>query len=120
MDDAIIDDAPAPAVRRDLTTVEVDGELVIFDALTSEIHQLDRLGALIWPFLDGEGTLGELVLDLAAAFEAPVEQVRGDVLSLLTVLTEHRLIDGLQPDVDADARVRELDGPTYLVDPPAP
>lgn len=121
MDDvAPPDDSWSPAVRTDLHTEGIDGELVIFDPLTSEVHQLDPLGTIIWPFLDGEATVGELVLDLAAAFEVPEARVRDDLGTLLATLSEHRLIEGQQPEQVEQPALPELGSPSYLVDPPAP
>lgn len=120
MDEPLLDDAWRPAVRSDLTVVGIDGELVIFDPLTSEIHQLDPVAAIIWPFLDGEVAMGELVLDLADAFEVPVERVRGDLATLLELLCEHQLIEGMQPERGTSPAAPELGEPVYLVDPPAP
>ena len=43
--------------------------------------------------------MGELVLDLADAFEVPVERVRQDLVASLELLRGHRLLEGLQPEV---------------------
>lgn len=120
-DPAALDDSEAPAVRQDLTTSEIDGELVIFDPATSKIHQLDPLGTVIWHLLDGEASAGELVADLTAGFGVPETQVRTDLAELLANLREHDLLaTGSPPVASHPTEGVEPARPEYLVDPPAP
>jgi PqqD family protein of HPr-rel-A system len=118
---AAFDGAARPRVRTDLTTAEIDAELVVFDPLTAEIHQLDAVGSVIWPFLDGQATVDELVDDLASGFDVPTDRVRADLEALLESLQEHQLlVDETQP-VSAQMTERpEPRRPEYLIDPPAP
>lgn len=118
------DDAFAPAVKGDVETVTIDGERVVFNPQRGEVHQLNSIGTIIWEFLDGTATVGELVADLSDAFHVPPETVRGDLVSLLTQLDEHSLLVG-EDDRDnptsGDSPVAdEPPPPIYLVDPPAP
>ena len=123
------DDAFAPAVRPDVQTVTIDGERVVFDPQRGEVHQLNPIGSVIWEFLDGTATIGELVADLSDAFHVAPDTVHADLVTLLAQLDEHSLLvdeaDEDDDDVDdATGAQRGADheppSPTYLVDPPAP
>ncbi|HET7486625.1 MAG TPA: PqqD family protein [Acidimicrobiales bacterium] len=123
-----VDGSWAPRPAPELTTVEIDGEALLLDPRTDGVHQLDRLGSVIWQVLDGEATVDELVDDLAAAFAAPPEQVRHDLGDLLVGLRGIGALDGAGPPDwmlrDSPAPPAEGDDdlwrPSYLVDPPAP
>lgn len=119
--------APRPAPE--LVAVDVDGELLLLDPRTDGLHQLDRLGSIIWQVLDGEATVDELVGDLADAFEAEPGQVRLDLGELLADLRRAGALDGAPPPagalVGAGPAAAPVDDddlwrPSYLVDPPAP
>lgn len=116
------DDATMPAVRTDLSSAVIDGERVVYDPIRSEVHQLNPIGTIIWDFLDGSATVAELAADFADAFEVPTDQVRSDLLALLTSLEEHSLLqDGAIPaSKPPEPASAEPTQPEYLVDPPAP
>lgn len=113
---------PAPG----LVALELDGELVLLDPRTDGLHQLDRLGAIIWKVLDGKGSVDELVTDLAEAFGTPADVVRADLEELLTTMRSVGLLAGTDPPshlLVGSGDVPASDGiwrPEYLVDPPAP
>src|SRR5437763_16947120 len=118
------DDAFAPVVRPDVETVTIDGERVVFDPQRGEVHQLNPVGSVIWEFLDGTATIGELVADLSDAFHVAPDTVHADLASLLTQLDEHSLLVDADAVDDATGEEHGLPyqpaGPIYLVDPPAP
>lgn len=120
-DDAQEDDLRSPVVRSDVATAVLDAEVVIFDPLTSLVHQLNPVGSVVWQLLDGSATVSELVADLADGFEAPVEQVRRDVHDLLEMLAEQGLLaDGGPRSIPSSPAPPAPSDPAYLVDPPAP
>ena len=115
-----IDDATAPAPALGIEEIPLDDELVLYDHATGAVHALDRLATITWRCLDGTTTVGELVADLADAFGADEEVVRGDVTGLLVQLAAKNLIgpgDERPPPVAPDERA---DGRRLLVDPPDP
>lgn len=93
--------------------------MVIFDPRTAKVHQLDPVGTIVWQLLDGEVTLGELVVDLAEVFKTPEAQVRADLAKLFEDLNEHSLIDS-QSESTASPSKTLGEQPAYLQDPPAP
>ena len=126
--DELFAGAARPRPADGLVTYEVDDELLILDPRVDRLHQLDRLGTIIWSVLDGEATVDELVEDLADAFGVEPDLVRHDLGELLRDLDGLGLLDGSNapgrstPPVESDTGPPD-DGlwrPTYLVDPPAP
>ena len=110
-----------PAVRSDVATANIDGDMVIFDPTSSLVHQLNAVGSVVWQLLDGTATVAALVTELSEWFEVPVQQVRRDVHDLLDMMAEHGLLaevsDSPTPTVPTE---HHADKPAYLVDPPAP
>lgn len=68
-----------PKVRSDLTVVELDGEAVVYNDDTCELHHLNATAALVFSLLDGGGTIEELAADLAAAFSIPQGEMEGQL-----------------------------------------
>lgn len=115
------DDTWAPAVRSDVETAVIDGEMVIFDPTSSLVHQLNAIGSVVWQLLDGSSTVAELVADLAEVFEVPTEQVWSDVRQLLNMMGEQDLLaDTDQRSSPTPWKQHHADEPNYLVDPPTP
>lgn len=110
-----------PQVRQDLSVADLDGELVIYNPVTYAVHHLDRVGSLMWPFLDGSATLDELATDVADAFSVPVDVASADLTTLLEDLRHRRLVAGDEPEPRGDVRDADAaEHPSYLSDPPAP
>jgi PqqD family protein of HPr-rel-A system len=120
VDTELEDDGWAPAQRLDLSVLELDGELVIFDPLTTEVHQLNAIGTVIWSLLDGRATVDVLVQELAEGFNVPPDRVRQDVTGLLEELAEHKLLAHTPPMAPESGSRGAVPEPRYLVDPPAP
>lgn len=58
----------APARRDDLTSVELDGEMVVYAHGT--LHKLDSVATMLWNSFDGATTLDVLADELAAIYSA--------------------------------------------------
>ena len=54
--------------------------------------QLDPIGDAILSELDGIRSMGAIVSDLAARYNAPPDQIAGDVRDFLTGLIERRMV----------------------------
>ncbi|MCQ0968990.1 pyrroloquinoline quinone biosynthesis peptide chaperone PqqD (plasmid) [Paracoccus sp. TK19116] len=54
---------------------------------------LDPIGAAILDRVDGERDLDGIVVDLAAAYDAPADVIRGDVEAFLSDLADKRLLE---------------------------
>lgn len=79
-----------------LEWVEVEGEVVAWNAEAAELHRLDPIATLVFQLCDGRTDLGQTVVELAEAFDQPRQRVEADVLGCASQL--HR--DGLVVEVD--------------------
>lgn len=120
-----------PRPRATVHSVELDGELILFDPVTGGLHALDPIGALVWTGLDGRATAGQVAAELSEAFGADPEVVRADVVALLRGLGRAGLLRGVAgaqgPRWNALSRPRvalfdrrwvAVDGHRFLEDPP--
>lgn len=103
----------SPRRRPEVESVDVEGELVLWDPAGRSVHRLDPVGSLLWPFLDGESTVEELAADAAAVWSIPVDAAETAICALVEQLDEAGLLGGA---VDVEPRP----SPAYLVDPPSP
>jgi hypothetical protein len=106
---------PRPAT--DVVDVEIEGERVIYRPTLDRVACLDRVGAVVWTFLDGSGTVADLGADVADAFGVDVETATRDLTALLDDLESQGFLDRaghLPPIEQQDVR------PGFLADPPSP
>lgn len=106
------DDPPRPV--ESVHAVELDGELVLYNAATNRAARLDPRASLIWRVLDGTVTVAELVDDLSDVFETDRDVVRVDVASMLAELHD---LGFLAP---AEAPTASTAEDHVLPDPPSP
>jgi hypothetical protein len=88
--------------------VEMVGDERIVIGGPSQVMVLNPSAALVFQFLDGEGTLGELAADIADALGTDPEQVGADVVEFARQLAWAGLLEGITfpepefPDMDTD------------------
>jgi PqqD family protein of HPr-rel-A system len=83
-----------PKARDDLEVVEIDGEAVVYDERTGNLHHLNPTAALVLAVCDGTATIRELAGDLAAEFGEPPDRLERDVRTLLRRFRLGGLLDG--------------------------
>lgn len=88
-----IADSACPRLPRGvrLTHNEAQGGWLLL--APERVFKADQVSAEILKRCTGEATLAAIVDDLAAAFNAPRERVRGDVVKLLGGLVEKKLLE---------------------------
>jgi len=88
--------------RREVVTVEIDGDAVVYDELRETTHLLNPTGAIVWRLLDGETRLDELSADLAEVFGVGVEEVLADVVALVHELGQRGLLEHVAAECAED------------------
>ena len=81
-----------PKVRPDLTIVELDGEAVVYDEDTTDLHHLNPTATVVLGLCDGESTLKEISTDISLAFGAPIEEVEPQVRNLIRNFRQVKLL----------------------------
>lgn len=100
-----------PYVRTDLDVVDLDGESVVYDPRTREVHYLNHSAALVFALCDGTTTMKEMADAIADVYEAPLDEVEKQVRSTVRRLRRGGLLEssGAQTTVEpAQADHREL------------
>ncbi len=105
-----------PTRRADVDAVDVDGELVLWDPRSRRVHQLDPVGSLLWPFLDGGPSIADLADDVAEVWGVPTADAEAAVAGLVEQLRAASLL----VDLDEGGAPTPPPAPTHLVDPPSP
>lgn len=57
------------------------------------VLMLDQIGVAVLYRVDGAATVTQIAADLAAAYDAPEDVIKGDVIAYLADLAEKRLVD---------------------------
>jgi hypothetical protein len=82
-----------PKVRDGLTVVELDGEAVIYDEETTELHRLNPTATIVFGLCDGSATMAEMAADLSAVFEVPLNEVEPEVRALIRRFRKVQLLE---------------------------
>jgi hypothetical protein len=83
----------APRARRDVVTVEIDGDGIVYEETRNVSHLLNPTGLLVWQLLDGTTRLDELSAELAEAFGVGFKGVLADVVTIVEELLRRGLLD---------------------------
>lgn len=81
-----------PKAREDLTVVELDGEAVIYDEESSELHLLNPTATIVFGLCDGTATMREMASDISQVFGVPIEDVERQVRTLIRRLRKANLL----------------------------
>lgn len=79
-----------------VVSVDVDGELVVLDERTGDLHLLDPMGSLVFRCL-GSGTLGEIAADFVEEVGGDPDAVLADVVALVRDLRTRGLVGFGEP-----------------------
>lgn len=84
-----MDDADAPLrTRTDVVVEELDGELIVLDPSTGDLHHLDQSATLVWRNLDGcdQASVVERISTLLGVDRARLEEDVGATIERLVDL----------------------------------
>jgi PqqD family protein of HPr-rel-A system len=101
--------AVKPKVRDDLTVVELDGEAVIYDERTADLHHLNPTATIVFGLCDGTATMPRIAEEISEAFGVPADEVEVQVRALVR---RFRAADLLEPAPGTKARTPEGAGGT--------
>ena len=81
-----------PMARPDLLVVELDGEAVIYDEDSTDLHLLNPTATVVFGMCDGTSTMQEISAEIADVFDVPVDQVEPEVRTLVRRLRRAKLL----------------------------
>ena len=86
-------DGDSVLARKPALHVEVfDDALLVWDEETQKLHHLEVIASTVWDELDGHRTLGTISETLADRYTTDLEQIRADVLALVSRLHDEGLL----------------------------
>jgi PqqD family protein of HPr-rel-A system len=86
--------AMKPKTRGDLAVVELDGEAVIYDESSGNLHHLNPTATVIFNLFDGTSTVKELASLIEQEFQVPAPDVEKQIRGLLKEFRQAGLLDG--------------------------
>ncbi|EGV18568.1 HPr-rel-A system PqqD family peptide chaperone [Thiocapsa marina] len=86
------------SLKAGLTCRDLDGELVVLDAATGYIHQMNPTAALIWKLLDGGTSIESIEARLSEEFDLDDAEARRDVLGFVEQLQRAGLLEAIARD----------------------
>lgn len=93
-----------PKTSEELAVVELDGEAVIYDPRTGDLHHLNPTATIVFSLCDGTATVREMSQELSGAFGIAPEEIESQVRSLLRRFRAAGLLDASsRPRAPADA-----------------
>jgi hypothetical protein len=82
----------------DIVSREIEGDLIIVPLVSGIVDEdellftLNRTGKAIWNKLDGRRSLGDIIEELSREFEAPEEEIKADVVGLVSELVRRKML----------------------------
>lgn len=72
---------------------EVAGNAALLNLESETYFGLDDVGTRMWQAMERARTIGDAVEDLAETYDAPLETLQRDLISLVSDLRSHGLLD---------------------------
>jgi PqqD family protein of HPr-rel-A system len=86
--------AMKPKARADLAVEDIEGEALIYDERTGDLHHLNPTATIVFSLCDGTATVKEMSGDVSAAFQMPADQVEREIRALIRDFRKAGLLDG--------------------------
>lgn len=86
--------AMRPKVKADLVVEDLEGEFLIYDEESSDLHHLNPTASIVFSLCDGTATVKEMASDISAAFAMPVDEVERQVRALIRDFRKAGLLNG--------------------------
>lgn len=85
------------SARMDVASVEIDGEIVMYDDAGRRLHRLNPTAAILWRCLDGSGSLADIASDVAEVYATDVSTVLAELVGLARRFADEGLLLGFAP-----------------------
>ena len=89
---ASVDDGYVPVRADSVSMLEIEGEAILVDEATRQLHVLNSSGTLLWSLLDGSSSIGEICADISDVVGVPLETIISDAISIIQRLDDMSLV----------------------------
>jgi len=96
-----------PRAREDLAVVVLDGEAVIYDEETQDLHHLNPTATVVFSLCEGTSTIREIAEEISQTFRVPANDIEAQIRPLLRQLRRAGL---LEPARNGDGNARTTNG----------
>lgn len=79
-----------------LTEREIDGEIVVLNPETGDVHQFNKVASCIWRALDQYPEVGQLVRNVLDKFDVDERTAKQDVQRFLEEMVSRRLVEAIE------------------------
>jgi PqqD family protein of HPr-rel-A system len=83
-----------PKIRGDLEMVVLDGEAVIYDEGTGELHHLNPTATIVLSMCDGTAPVSGIVGEIAEAFGVQADELEKEIKGVLREFRKAGLLEG--------------------------
>ena len=93
-----VDTQAVYAVSPDIISREIEGELIILPFqsgvgnIEDDMYTLNATGKDVWERLNGRDSLEDIIAAVSRDYDAPVQQIQDDIVSLIQALLEKQMI----------------------------
>lgn len=87
----------------------MDGEAILINLSTGMYYSMDKVGAMIWEFVEKRCSLAEMAGAIRGRYEVSAEQIEADVERLVGALLQENLV--LEADEAAPHEELQLEDP---------
>ena len=85
--------ATRPSKREGLTTVELDGEAVVYDEASGELHHLNPAATIVLSLCDGTLSIEEMASAVSEAFEVAFDEALPQIRETVERFAEAGLLE---------------------------
>lgn len=82
-----------PRQNPDNAVREIDGSVFIMNPDTSELHQLNEVGARVWQLCQGDRSVADIAGVIEAEYDVAGDRAQADVLEFLDQLAAKGLVE---------------------------
>jgi hypothetical protein len=86
-------DSARPRVRAGLEWVELDGEIVVYDAAHEQLHRLNATAAAVWRACDGATRVDEVAREVSEEYAGADDRIQHDVRTVVRELLGAALLE---------------------------
>jgi hypothetical protein len=78
---------------RDAVSCQLGAEIAILNVHSGEYYGLDEVGAAVWRMMGRPRAVAELVREITSEYDVDPAQCEGDLISLISKLAVHGLVE---------------------------
>jgi hypothetical protein len=79
-------------VNQEVIHQTIDGEVIIVNLGSGNYYSLDKIGALIWNYIEKNESVGEMINNIYINYDCTIQELRDAVSELISSLMDEKLI----------------------------